>query len=464
MILTEEHLENFIIGSMINEHSCLSIGLELIYDANVFRSKGNQIIFSAMLDMNMRSKPVDVFSVRKELQLQSKWEGLQSHWEDVIDHNSEIQVFEHHVTMLLDEYRLRVIQSVTDSLTAKVKERSASPSDLINQAINQFEQLMASDRGIHIISAGKVMNEVKDDIIRMRSGQRKEEGIECGYEEFGKDFRFSEGDFTVLAARPSMGKSAFMIQLAKNLAVDQNIPVGVISLEMTQKENIYRLMSNVLKINSRDIQNGFEYNRKDSDRFFGSVVQYQTMPLYLNEDYMIDNVSLKAKVVYFSRVLKCKVVFIDHLGLIDMTKIVKELRITYDQAIGQVTRMLKTLAAKEKITIVALSQLSRKVEERKPSRPVLSDLRDSGNIEADASRVIFLYRPEYYAKIDGESAVDDIGRDLTGITEVFLAKNRNGNTGFYYFDTKLSSSLYEEDHELNKEKPKISASSPKNKR
>ena len=464
MMLSEEQLENFVIGSMINEHSCLSIGLELIYDAIAFRSKSNQIIFATMMDMNMKSKPVDVFSVRKELQLQSKWEGLQSHWEDVIDHNSEIQVFEHHVGMLLDEYRLRVIQSVTDSLTLKVKERSASPSDLINQAINQFEQLMASDRGIHIVSAGKVMNEVKEDIVRMMHGHQKEDGLSCGFPEFGKDFSFSPGDFTVLAARPSMGKSAFMIQLAKNLSVDQSVPTGLISLEMTQKENIYRLMSNVLKINSRDIQTGFEYNRKDSDRFFGSIMQYQSMPLYLNEDYDIDIVSLKAKIVYFSRVLKCKVVFIDHLGLINMAKIMKELRMSLNDAIGQVTRMLKTLAAKEKISIVGLAQLSRKVEERKPARPVLSDLRDSGNIEADASRVIFLYRPEYYAKIEGVRAVDDLGRDMSNVTEVFLAKNRNGNTGFYYFETKLSSSLYEEDNELNKEKPKISASSPKIKR
>jgi replicative DNA helicase len=449
-------LERAVLGSMINNPSCLGIGLQVIPDEGAFRSIVGQSVFKTLLEMSFTATVVDVFTAKKALEEKGVYKYVGDEpWGDIVMEEHPLHVFEKHIEILVDDYRLRRLQKMAEIVLGKAKEKSETSQELISAAMIEMEAIMKTDRRISIISAGKVINQIKQDVIDLASGVKKEIGIPCGFESFGSEFGYKEGNLTILAARPAMGKSAFMVQLAKNLVYDQKVPVGIISMEMKAKENLYRLLANLLSLNTRSIEKGF-YNNAERENFYASINQFMSLPLFINETYDMDYIALRANIVTLVKTFGCKVVFIDHLGLVNITKLIKDFK-SESSALGQVTRMLKILATELGIEIVALHQLSRAVEERKPPRPMLSDLRASGNIEQDANKVLFLYRPDYYAE-PGITPYDSYGRDLSNITEVILAKNRNGGVGHWYFETEKEKSRYKESAEFNQNKPTISKS------
>ena len=455
--MIDSRIENVIVGSMLNDKICLGVGLQLIATEEAFKSLSNRVIYKALMEMTMRSEIVDIFTVQRWLKNSGKFNEVgDKHWEEVILEGTDFPQFEKHVEIFNDAYRLRMLINVAAAANQKAKEGFGNSQELISSAIMELEGIMRTDRSVSVISAGKVLNEIKDDIFELSSGRRKQLGHYCGFEKLGEEFSYLPGDLIIIGARPAMGKSAWMIQLAKNLAIDQKIPTGLISLEMRAKENIYRLMANIMSVDSRAIEKGF-YDHSTRERFFNISNQYAAAPLFINETYDIDHIALRANIMTMVKTYGCKVIFIDHLGLINISKLMKEYK-SENSAIGQITRMLKIIATELEISIVALHQLSRSVEERKPPRPMLSDLRSSGNIEQDANKVLFLYRPDYYAQ-PGVMATDAYNRDLTGITEVSIAKNRNGNTGAFYFETDKKTSCYKESHEFNETRPNTTTKS-----
>ena len=241
-------------------------------------------------------------------------------------------------------------------------------------------------------------------------------GLASGFRELDKlTSGFQPGNLIVVAARPSMGKSAFGLCVAANLAVRQNVPVALFTLEMSKIEVTQRLMCSEAKVESQRLRTG-KLAQEDWPRLTSACDKLSKAPIYVDDTGSITLMEIRSK----ARRLKMRepglgLVIVDYLQLMT-SGVSAENRV---QEVSQISRSLKVLARDLDVPIVAISQLSRAVEQRHDKRPILSDLRESGSIEHDADLVLFIYRDEYY---NGEES------DQQGLAEVHLAKHRNGPT------------------------------------
>jgi replicative DNA helicase len=241
-------------------------------------------------------------------------------------------------------------------------------------------------------------------------------GIAAGFRELDKlTSGFQPGNLVVVAARPSMGKSAFGLCVAANLAVRQNVPVALFTLEMSKMEVTQRMMCSEAKVESQRLRTG-KLAQEDWPRLTGACDKLAKAPIYVDDTGSITLMEIRSK----ARRLKMRepnlgLIIVDYLQLMT-SGVSAENRV---QEVSQISRSLKVLARDLDVPIVAISQLSRAVEQRHDKRPILSDLRESGSIEQDADLVMFIYRDEYY---NGEDS------DQQGLAEVHLAKHRNGPT------------------------------------
>jgi replicative DNA helicase len=226
-------------------------------------------------------------------------------------------------------------------------------------------------------------------------------------------------DLIIIAARPSMGKTAFVLNLARNAAVDFKKPVAVFSLEMGNLQLAMRLISAEAEVEGSRLRNGKLQNDQEWQRVHRAIEKFNDVPIFIDDTPGINIFELRAKCRRLRKQHGIEMVIIDYLQLMSGTGDGKGNR---EQEVSGISRALKGMAKELGIPVIALSQLSRSVESRGGSkRPMLSDLRESGAIEQDADIVTFLFRPEYYGIFQ-----DEDGRDTQGLTEIIVAKHRNG--------------------------------------
>ena len=256
--------------------------------------------------------------------------------------------------------------------------------------------------------------ENKGELTGVPTGYRKLDEITAGWQ---------ASDLVIIAGRPAMGKTAFALSLAKNIAVDYNIPIAFFSLEMNNVQLVNRLISNVCEVEGRKILNG-QLDDEEWKRLDANVGKLQNSPIYVDDTAGMSIFELRTKARRLVREKGVKVIMIDYLQLMNANGARFGSR---QEEVSTISRSLKGLAKELNIPILALSQLNRTVENRDGldgKRPQLSDLRESGAIEQDADMVLFVHRPEYYHIYQ-----DDHGNDLRGMAQVIIAKHRKGATG-----------------------------------
>jgi replicative DNA helicase len=249
-------------------------------------------------------------------------------------------------------------------------------------------------------------------------------GLETGYKDLDKlTSGWQNSDLVIIAARPAMGKTAFVLSMAKNMAVDYKIPVVLFSLEMSNVQLVNRLISNVCELDSKKIKNGqlapYEWEQLDF-----KIKDLIDAPIYIDDTPSLSVFELRTKARRLCREHDVKCIIIDYLQLMNASGMSFGSR---EQEVSMISRSLKGLAKELNIPIIALSQLNRSVEARQGNegkRPQLSDLRESGAIEQDADMVCFIHRPEYYKIME-----DAHGNSTAGIAEIIIAKHRNGSVG-----------------------------------
>lgn len=247
-------------------------------------------------------------------------------------------------------------------------------------------------------------------------------GLETGFHELDKlTSGWQNSDLIIIAARPAMGKTAFVLSMAKNMSVDYNIPVAIFSLEMSNLQLVNRLISNVCEIESEKIKSG-RLSQAEWEQLNSRLRKLYGAPLFIDDTPSLSIFELRTKARRLVREHNVKAVIIDYLQLMNASGMKFGSR---EQEVSMISRSLKQLAKELNIPIIALSQLSRKVEDRNDNnkRPQLSDLRESGAIEQDADIVCFIHRPEYYTR----SAVDANNRSIRGLAEFIVAKHRSGS-------------------------------------
>ncbi len=249
-------------------------------------------------------------------------------------------------------------------------------------------------------------------------------GLESGYHELDKlTSGWQRSDLIIIAARPAMGKTAFVLSMAKNMAVNYNIPVAIFSLEMSNLQLVNRLIQNTCEIEGEKIKSG-QLSQMEWDQLMSRVKNLYSAPLFIDDTASLSIFELRTKARRLVREHNVQFIIIDYLQLMNASGMKFGSR---EQEVSMISRSLKQLAKELNIPIVALSQLNRSVESRGADskdgkRPQLSDLRESGAIEQDADIVCFIHRPEYYLR----SGTDAAGNDIRGLAEFIVAKHRSG--------------------------------------
>jgi replicative DNA helicase len=279
-------------------------------------------------------------------------------------------------------------------------------------------------------------------------------GIPSGFTELDKiTSGWQKSDLVIIAARPAMGKTAFVLSMAKNIAVDFQIPVAIFSLEMSNVQLVNRLIMNVCEIEGNKIRNG-RLSPSEWAKLESRIKLLHNTPIYADDTPGLSITELRSKARKLVREKKIELIIIDYLQLMNANGFNFGSR---EQEVSIISRNLKGLAKELDIPIIALSQLSRAVEKRDSSnntvdgkKPLLSDLRESGAIEQDADMVCFIHRPEYYKLYD-----DGNGKDLRGLGQIIVAKHRNGATDEIwlrfigkYTRFQNENDAYEQDDEL----------------
>ena len=267
---------------------------------------------------------------------------------------------------------------------------------------------------------------ISDAIQQMQIAQNRSSGLsglETGFHELDKmTSGWQSSDLIIIAARPAMGKTALVLSMAKNMAVTYNTPLAIFSLEMSNRQLVNRLISNVAEISGGKIKSG-DLSPIEWQQLFARIKYLTGAPMYIGDTPSLSIFELRTKARRLVREHGIKIIIIDYLQLMNASGMKFGSR---EQEVSMISRSLKQLAKELDIPIIALSQLNRSVENRADGkRPQLSDLRESGAIEQDADIVCFIHRPEYYTK----SGQDASGNDIRGLAEFIIAKHRSGAVG-----------------------------------
>lgn len=340
---------------------------------------------------------------------------------EILDSNYSINAFETYLDILKDNYIKISLQRRASQVLEELKQGDVSGRDELDKLLSELNQL--SMKTISDLRTSK-MSDVGVEVMK-KIKKTKEEGITpyratTDLKSLCKIIPGLEaGDYTILAARPSMGKTAYAVQLALHNAIKNDVPVGIISLEMTSEQLYMRHLVHETGINSQRIKEG-QITDAEYEQLTDVWKKTKAVNAFFDDTSNATDLDVKAISRRMKQEHNIQMLVIDYIQLLESGKRSE----SRQHEIGKISRSIKSLAKELDIPILALSQLSRAVEERQGGRPKLSDLRDSGSLEMDADQVIFLYRPSKY----GVDKFDD-GISTDGITELIVAKYRNGATG-----------------------------------
>ncbi len=419
-------LEKAILGAMMIDKRGVDEVIELL-EGETFYLPEHQEIFSTINDLFNQGKPIDILTVTEELKKRGTLQQIGGEYYLITLSNlvTTAAHIEYYARIVLQMYVKRRLIEISGETIEKAYDETVDVLDLLDKAEQELFEVSQGSLKTNSSKIDKVVTDVKEQLEQLAK-QEGLSGISTGFPSLD-DYTsgWQNGDLIIIAARPGMGKTAFVLSMARNMAVDHKVPVAIFNLEMTSDQLIKRLFAIETEISADKFRSGklsdVEWNLLNS-----KMNNIADAPIFINDSSMLSVFDLRSQARKLKRVENIGILIIDYLQL--MTAQVNNKSGNREQEISTISRNLKALAKELNIPIIALSQLSRKVEERTDKkghkRPQLSDLRESGAIEQDADIVSFIYRPEYY---DLEIWEDD--EPTQDQAEFIIAKHRNGKTG-----------------------------------
>lgn len=412
-------IEQAVIGALLIDKDALLSVIDML-KPDIFYHDKYKIMCEAIIELYRKSEPIDILTLSEELKKKEKLDEVGGYYAVTTITNSVVSSAHivEHVKILYQKYLAREVIRISADATRLAYDDSVDVFDLLNTANKQFSDVS----NINFKEAVKLSEIIKSNIQKveqLRSEDKFIFGIPSGLQNLDRVTNgWTNTDLVIIAARPAMGKSAMVVTAAANAAIDYNIPVAVFSLEMSKEQLTDRILSMRSEIDMNTIKRGsfsdLEIRRlKDAQQKIGNA------PMFIDDTPALSCYELRAK----ARRLKIKygiqLVIVDYLQIMQGSGKKGQSR---DGEIGEISRTLKVIAKELDVPVIALSQLSRKVEDRGGAKkPMLSDLRESGSIEQDADMVIFIHRPEYYG-----ITTDEEGNSTHGVAELIIAKHRNG--------------------------------------
>lgn len=422
-------VEQMVLGALILERDAFPSVSEILRP-ECFYDTRNKYVFEAIQQLALNERPIDAQTVVEQLKLDDKLkitDGIAyvATLSSLVNSTAHL---EFHSRLLFDKMIQRDLISFGNNVISNAFDESIPVTDSMADAENKlFEITQGADKE-DVQHIGELINKSLEDI--KKASERKEglSGISTGFPEIDEmTSGWHPSDLVIIAARPGMGKTAFVLSMARAMAVDYGIPVGIFSLEMSKSQLVNRLIVNHSEVSNEAIKRG-KISSEDMDKIISSLTTLENAPIFIDDNAGLSIFDLRSKARRIVRESDVKLIIIDYLQL--MTASGLKSNANREQEVSTISRSLKQLAKELNITVIALSQLNRNVEGRpkEGKRPQLSDLRESGAIEQDADMVCFIHRPEYFGIIEDS----ETKQDVRGLAEFIIAKHRNGPTGSKY--------------------------------
>ncbi|OQX78189.1 MAG: replicative DNA helicase [Bacteroidetes bacterium 4484_249] len=413
-------LEEAVLGALMLEQNALTAVIDIL-NPEVFYKEAHQAIYSAIHRLFAKSEPIDILTVTNELKSNGELEliGGAYYITQLTSRVASTANIEYHARIISQKFIQRELIRISSEIIKDAFEDTTDVFDLLDKAEQSLFAVSENNFRRDYFNMQSLVTDAIKDIEAARDHEGNMRGVPSGFTDLDRiTAGWQKSDLVILAARPGMGKTAFVLSMARNIAVDFNTPVAFFSLEMSSIQLVTRLISSETQLSANKLKKGSleNYEWEQLNAKIGKLVD---APLYIDDTPALSIFELRAKCRRLKAQHDIQMVIIDYIQLMSIGGDTKGNR---EQEISTISRSLKALAKELNVPIITLSQLNRSVETRGGSkRPILSDLRESGAIEQDADLVCFIYRPEYY-KIDH----DEEGNPTKGMAELIIAKHRNG--------------------------------------
>lgn len=415
-------LEEAVLGALMLEKDALSIVIDIV-KAESFYKDAHQKIFEAITNLFQRSSPVDLLTVTAELRKMGSLDiiGGAYYLTQLTDRVVSAANIEYHARIVSQKYIQRELIKISSEIITNAYDDTTDIFDLLDTAEKSLFEVAQNNLRRDTQKIDDIMRTAVDALEKLRDRTDSLTGIPSGFTALDRvTSGWQPSDLVIIAARPAMGKTAFVLSCARNAAVLHDKPVAVFSLEMSSLQLVNRLISGETEIEQEKLKRGTLADHEWT-QLHSRIGKLTEAPLLIDDTPALNVFEFRAKCRRLKAQYDIQMVIVDYLQLMHGKSDGKGGN--REQEIGSISRALKSVAKELNIPVIALSQLSRAVESRPAAskRPQLSDLRESGSIEQDADMVLFLYRPEYYGLLE-----DEAGNSTAGIAEVIIAKHRNG--------------------------------------
>ncbi len=452
-------LEEAVLGALLLEKDAYSIVSDIL-KPECFYEKSHELIYTAVRDLAMRQEPVDMMTVVEQLKRMGSLDlvGGPVYISELTNKVASTAHLEFHARIIAQKYLARELIRFSATVQDKAFDETVDVDDLMQEAEGSLFEISQRNVKKDVMQINPVIKDALKMLERAANQEGGMSGLRSGFDGLDKiTSGWQNSDLVIIAARPAMGKTAFVLSMAKNMAVNYNIPVALFSLEMSNVQLVNRLIVNVCEIPGEKIKSGRLENYEWEQLDF-KIKELYDAPIYVDDTPSLSVFELRTKARRLVREHNIQCIIIDYLQLMNASGMNFGSR---EQEVSTISRSLKGLAKELNIPIIALSQLNRGVEARQGiegKRPQLADLRESGAIEQDADMVCFIHRPEYYKIYE-----DEKGNSLVGLAEIIIAKHRNGAVGDVRLRFKSEFAKFmniEDDVELQEVRSRLNQGAP----
>ena len=414
-------LEEAVLGALMLEKNAITMVIEIL-KPEMFYKDAHQEIYGAILELFNTSQPIDILTVTQELSKKTVLEvvGGPHYISELTSRIASSANIEFHARIIVQKHIQRELIRSSSNIVKQAYDDSADVFGLLDLAEKELFNISEGTIKKDYEKMSSLLQQAIEQIEKAKNNTDGISGVPTGFNDLDKlTAGWQRSDLIIIAARPGMGKTAFVLSMARNIAVDYHLPVAVFSLEMSAVQLVNRLIASESGISAEKLRKG-TLNESEYEILHNRLDKLADAPLYIDDTASLSIFELRAKARRLAHQNNIKIIIIDYLQLMTAggnggNRV---------QEISEISRSLKVIAKELEIPLIALSQLSRSVETRGgDKKPLLSDLRESGSIEQDADIVSFIYRPEYYGITQ-----DEDGNTTMQMGEFIVAKHRNGST------------------------------------
>ena len=418
-------IEKVVLGALMIDKDAFTVVSEIIKPDTFYEAR-HQKIYEAVQSLNLQEKPVDIMTVTEELRHKGTLEDVGGP-AYVVELSSQVASsahIEYHAHILAQKFLARQLIQFASMIETDAFDETVDVDDLMQKAEGALFEISQKNMLQDYVQIDTIVDQAHQLLLQASNREGGLTGVPSGFRKLDDiTAGWQPSDLVIIAGRPAMGKTSFALSIAKNVAIDYRKPIAFFSLEMNNVQLVNRLISNVCSIPGNKILNG-QLTPDEWERFDSNIRKMQGAPIYVDDTPGLSIFELRTKARRLVREHGIELLMIDYLQLMNANGMRFNSR---QEEVSTISRSLKGLAKELNIPVLALSQLSRAVEQRdgpEGKRPQLSDLRESGAIEQDADMVLFVHRPEYYHILQ-----DEKGNDLHGMAQIIIAKHRKGATG-----------------------------------